>query len=270
MWRSTASMPGMRAVVVEAARPPRGVGERVEADEFAGDEERPRRAQCRIGKALERVGVVGGRELAPRAAKRRIRGEVDAPAQPDRPRPAVVLDGRQRLGRQRHDPRRAREVVVGVQRLEDRLDEREGVEVVDRRRVEARLAGRERLAHDLVHVRRREGGQRQERRGQRQHQRQHGTANAARRERRRRRAVRIPGGAAAGPFGRSRFSGGSRSAQPAARRCRLAPLQRRFDAALHGPFRRKQSALMYHHAPTPCHAACSNDSPPACSRRSTN
>ena len=64
---------GYRAVVVEAARPPRGVGERVEADELAGDEKRPRRAQCRIGKALERVGVVGGRELAPRAAKRRVR-----------------------------------------------------------------------------------------------------------------------------------------------------------------------------------------------------
>ena len=184
--------PGELAVVVELAALLRRGDLLVEADELALDQERPRRADSRVGEPLQRIDDVVGDKLARLALEHRVRREPDALPEPDRPGAAVVGDLRQRLGGQRHDLRGLREVVVGVQRLEDRLDDRAGVEVVHRGGVEAGLGDGEYVADHLVRVgggprrsweRRAEGGE-ERRRGERD---QRGAAGA------RRRRFRTPG-----------------------------------------------------------------------------
>ncbi len=70
----------------------------------------------------------------------------------DRVRLAVVGDLRQRLGGERYEFRRPREVVVRVERLEEHLNERPGVQVVNARRVETGLGRGENMADDFFHV----------------------------------------------------------------------------------------------------------------------
>ena len=105
-----------------------------------------------IEHALHRVHVVGGRELPALSLEHRVVGEIDARPDADRPRPAVGRDLRHARRRVRHELVRPREVVVPVERIEDRAIDAVRILVAGRLRVEARLRRRERDAQHLVRV----------------------------------------------------------------------------------------------------------------------
>ena len=149
-------MPSISAVVVERLL----VGERagpqlVEAEKPLCLHPRPHGTLVgRIGEALVRVGVVLGDELAPLALEGRILGEEDAGPDLDGP-DAKVGGALGHAGRgERLDLHRPRQVVVGVEALEDVRRQRARVQVVDLGRVEARLGDLEGVAQDLRRDRR--------------------------------------------------------------------------------------------------------------------
>ena len=113
-----------RPVVVEPARGLRLRDGIVDAHEAPAQQERVGRAHLRVDHALHRVHEVVRGQLALGPLERGIVREVDAFADADRPRLAVGGDRGQRLGDARDDLVRAREVVVLVQRLEDRRVDR--------------------------------------------------------------------------------------------------------------------------------------------------
>ncbi len=145
-------MPAHLGVVVELARLLGLRGELVQADDLAFEQERVRRAILRIHEPHVRVDEVLGGELALLALERRIGREIDALRDLERVGLAVVRDHGHAFGGHRHDLRRAREIVVGEQPLEDRLDDRGGIEIRDAHRIEAVLAGGEIPADDLVRI----------------------------------------------------------------------------------------------------------------------
>ena len=116
---------------------------------------------ARVEEALDRVDVVGRRQLAPLPAEGGVVGEVDARPQADGECAVVVADLRQRRRRARLERHRARQVVVGVRRLQDVGDDGARVQVVDLRRVEAGLGDRKAVAQclRLLHLLRLCGGQ---------------------------------------------------------------------------------------------------------------
>ncbi len=176
-------------VVVEVAGRLRSLGDLVEAHDLAFDEPRPRRADLRIDQALERIRVIGRGQLALLSLERGIVDEVDPLPDPQRVGLAVVGDLGQRLGGERDELRRPREVVVREQRLEERLLDRGRIEILHAGGIEAALRGREHLAHDLRRVRRRERGRRDAgARGE------HGRANGTLERRGEARTARVPGG----------------------------------------------------------------------------
>ncbi len=128
-----------RRGVVEASGPSRLGEDRVESDEPVLEQVERVRAHLRIEDALDAVDVVLGGELALRVAERRMRREVDAASHLDRVRAAAVADQRQAVGRVGDEPGGTREVVVGVQRIEDRVAHPRRIGVVDRLRIEAVL-----------------------------------------------------------------------------------------------------------------------------------
>ena len=116
---------------------------------------RPHRALVRrIGEALPRVDVVLGDELAPLALERRVVGEEDAGPDPRGPDAEVVGVLRHAVGGERLDLHRPRQVVVGVEALEDVRRQRARVQVVDLGRIEAGLGDLEGVAQDLRRHRR--------------------------------------------------------------------------------------------------------------------
>jgi hypothetical protein len=140
--------PGDRRVVVEFRAGLGARAELVEPDDLAGEKEGVRRAVLRIEEAADRVGEVLRRELALLPLERRIVGEVDALPYAEGIGKPVGGDLRH-VGGARHELRRAREIVVGEQRVVDRLEHMAGVVIVDAHRIEARLGGLERDVQDL-------------------------------------------------------------------------------------------------------------------------
>ena len=111
---------------------------------------RPHRALVgRVGEALQRIDVVLGDELAPLALERRIVGEEDAGPHPCGPDAEVVGVRRHAVRGERLDLDWPRQVVVGVETLEDVRRQRARVQVVDLGRIEARLGDLEGIAQDL-------------------------------------------------------------------------------------------------------------------------
>ncbi len=163
--------PGDRRVVVEAPGLARPGDDRVGADEAAVDHLQRIRPHPRIEDALDRVDVIGGDEFAPLTLERRVVGEVDSRPDADRPPPAVGGDLGQRLRRVGHQLVRAGQVVVGVERVEDRPVDVVGERIAGGLRVEPGLGDGERHAQHLagVGLRPRRGpGSRQPRGGQRE------------------------------------------------------------------------------------------------------
>ena len=113
----------------------------------------PVRPYLRIENPLDAVDVVLGGQLAPLALERRIGGEIDARLHLDRVDAAAVADLRHAVGGVRDHAHRAREIIVGVQRVEDRPADVERVRVADRLRIEARFGDRLRDVQSLGHVR---------------------------------------------------------------------------------------------------------------------
>ncbi len=139
-------------VVVELARA-LGLRERlVETREPVAHEEDVGRAHLRIDEPLHRVHEVVRGELALLSLEHRVVGEVDALLDADRPREAVGGDLGQRLRCARNDLVRPREVVVLVERVEDRRVDRVGVQVLRGLRIEAGLGDDDRRTQHLVGI----------------------------------------------------------------------------------------------------------------------
>ena len=136
-------------VVVEPAGRLRLRDRVVEPRQPPAQQERVGRAHLRVDEALHRVDEVVRGELALRPLEHRVVGEVDALADADLPDEAVGRDLRHAVRHARHDPVRTREVVVLVERIEDRRVDRVGVEVRGGLRVEAGLRDDDRRAQHL-------------------------------------------------------------------------------------------------------------------------
>src|SRR6266536_891471 len=140
-------------VVVEAVGLARTLQGRVETDEPTIEEIEPIRAQLRIEDALDAVYIIFRDELALPALERRIVGEVDAGPHLHRERAPAVGDLRHALGGVGDEAHRAGKIVVGVERIEDRVADFEGIRIVDRLRIEAVFRDRKRDMQRLPHVR---------------------------------------------------------------------------------------------------------------------
>src|SRR5439155_24941700 len=99
----------------------------------------PRAFYRRVEKPLDRVGLIGGGELAWLTFERRVGREKDALAQLEHVGRAVVLHQWHRLQRSRHELYRPREVVVIEHRLVDIGDDAVGGRIGRKLRIEARL-----------------------------------------------------------------------------------------------------------------------------------
>ena len=141
-----------RLVVVELRAAARRRDELVHPLEAAVEHLHRVRAHARVHHALPRVDVVVRGQLALLPLERRVVGEVDARLDADRPRAPVGRDLRQRGRGVRHQPVRAREVVVGEERLEDRALHVPRVQVGGRLRIEAGLGDRERHPQHLARI----------------------------------------------------------------------------------------------------------------------
>ncbi len=112
----------------------------------------------RIEHALHPVHVVGGRQLPALALEHRIVGEVDAGPDADRPRLAVGRDVGHAHRGVRDELVRPREIVVLVERVEDRAIDAVRILVARRLRIEAGLGRGKRDAQHLVRVALRRAG----------------------------------------------------------------------------------------------------------------
>ncbi len=131
-----------RRVVVELARFLRFRDDGLGADEAPVEALQRVRAHPRIEHALHPVHVVGGGQLAPLALEHRVVGEPDAGPDAYRPRLAVGRDvGHARRG-VRDELVRSREVVVLVERVEDRATDAVRILVARRLRIESGLGRR--------------------------------------------------------------------------------------------------------------------------------
>ena len=147
--------PGHLGVVVEAFRLRGLVGDGIQADDLAVDQEPPRRAVGRIDEALDRIRVVGRDQLAALALERRVGLEVDSASYLEEVGLAAVGDFGQRLGSLRHQLDRSGEVVVRQQALVDGPHHLAGIIVGDLGRIKAGLRN---LEGDAQHFARIRGG----------------------------------------------------------------------------------------------------------------
>ena len=146
-----------RRVIVEATARLRLLGELVEADDLPGEEKGVGRAVPGIVEALERVRVIERSQLALPALERRIVGKIDALPDPEHVASAVGRDLGQGFGGIGDELRGPRQVIVGEQRVEDRLDDLSGVIVTHPHRIESGLRGLEGDAQDLGRIGRLQG-----------------------------------------------------------------------------------------------------------------
>ena len=141
-----------RRVVVELARLPGFRDDGLGADEAPVERLQRIRAHPRVEHALHPVHVVGGRQLPALPLEHRVVGEVDAG--PDADRPGLAVGGN--LGhahrRVRHELVGACEIVVLVERVEDRAVDAVRVLVAGGLRIEARLRRGKRDAQHPVRV----------------------------------------------------------------------------------------------------------------------
>ena len=114
-------------VVVEALALARALQGLVEADETAVEEIKPVRAHLRVEDALDAVDVILGDELALLALECGIVCEVDARPYFHRERAPAVGDLRHVVGGVGDETHRAGEIVVGVERIEDRVTDFERI-----------------------------------------------------------------------------------------------------------------------------------------------
>ncbi len=139
-------------VVVEDAALAGGGERLVQADQVALEEIQPVRPDLRIEDALDAVDVVVGGQFAPLALESGVRGEIDPGFDLDRIGAPFVGDLRQRGGGVGHDAHRPREIVVDVQRIENRADDGVRIDVAGRLRIESGFGDGERDVERLAHV----------------------------------------------------------------------------------------------------------------------
>jgi hypothetical protein len=113
------------------------------------EQERVGRAILGVKEASEGVRVIERGELAFAASEHRVVREMDARFHRHPIGPALIRDLRQRRCGIRHQLRRARQVIVGEQRIEDGLDHGARVVIRDFHRVEPGFRRLERDAQDL-------------------------------------------------------------------------------------------------------------------------
>ena len=140
-------------VVVERAALARRRQHVVEADQVALEHVDPVRPNLGVEDALDAVDVVLGGQFAAFATERGVRCEINARLDPDRVRAPLVGHLRHCGGRVGHHADGPREVVVDVQRVDNRADDGRRIDVARDLRVEAGLGDRERDAQCLGHVR---------------------------------------------------------------------------------------------------------------------